>query len=259
MELNKENYDKLKAQKLKRSDIAEKFGITDNNLKYLIAKNGWGKKSPTIKHPRIFKEITKESAYWIGFIAADGCVDDKGRVRIGLQKSDINHLRKFAKFIGSDHKISEDKEKRCDIEFTCREMVADLAQYGIVPRKSVTYHPGDLKIYEKYLREFFRGWFDGDGTICESFSNKNSITATLYTGIACSKPSYSWICDHIFNRLGISWKVHEKINHMTVTLNTNKSKILLDWMYSDSEQEFRLDRKYDLYVKTVVNDDRLTR
>lgn len=250
MEINLENYTRLKEQKLKRADIAKVFDMPEWQLKKLIAKNGWGKKLPTIINTRVFDVVNKESAYWIGFLAADGCVDDKGRVRVGLQRSDIGHLQKLAKFVGSSHTIQE-RDNRCDLEFTCRNMANDLSKYGIVPRKSVEYYPGPVDIYGEFLPEFFRGWFDGDGTICESFSNKNSKLATLYTGIACSKPAYPWIVENIFNILDITHKIHERDNHMTITLNTNKSIKLLNWMYADSEEATRLDRKYDLYVKTV--------
>ena len=258
MEINLENYTKLKEQRLKRAEIAETFGIPEWKLKKLIANNGWGKKAPTLSNKRAFSEVTRESAYWIGFLAADGCVDEKGRVRVGLQRSDVSHLYKLAKFVGSTHKVQE-RDNRCDLEFSCAEMVADLSKYGIVPRKSIEFHPGPVKLYSEFLPEFFRGWFDGDGTICESFSNKASKLATLYTGIACSKPAYPWIVENIFVPLDISHKIHERDNHMTVTLNTNKSIKLLNWMYSTSTTDTRLDRKYDLYIKTVVNNDRETR
>ena len=41
-----------------------------------------------------FKEInTEEKAYWLGFIAADGCVSAKmNSIRVDLKSADVGHL-----------------------------------------------------------------------------------------------------------------------------------------------------------------------
>lgn len=47
-----------------------------------------------------FSTITAESAYWLGFMYADGYVGStRNTVGISLMKSDFNHLQKFSKFI----------------------------------------------------------------------------------------------------------------------------------------------------------------
>lgn len=125
------------------------FGIPDWKLKKWIATNSLGTKPPTVSKPSAFKEITPESSYWAGFIAADGCVDEKGRVRFYLQLSDHTHLQKFAEFVGSSHKINIDqKRNRCSLEFVCSQIVTDLLKWNIVPRKSLEYCP--LKTYRVF-------------------------------------------------------------------------------------------------------------
>ena len=57
----------------------------------------------------------------------------------------------------------------------------------------------------------------------------------------------------------ITLKQHERANHVTITMNTNKSISFLSYLYKDSTENVRLDRKYEAYVKTVVNNDRKTR
>ena len=51
-----------------------------------------------------FDTITEESAYWLGFISADGCLRGN-TLSIGLQESDYNHLVKFKEFIKTENKI----------------------------------------------------------------------------------------------------------------------------------------------------------
>ena len=52
----------------------------------------------------IFDDIdSSEKAYWLGFIIADGYLnDDKNMLRIKLGDKDKNHLIKFIKFLGGD-------------------------------------------------------------------------------------------------------------------------------------------------------------
>lgn len=261
MEITKENYDKLKSQKLKRAEIAQQFNIPDWKLKKIIAKEKWGAKQIRYTYNNCFNTINKDSAYWLGFLMADGCVMDDNRIRLYLQKSDINHLQKFKDFVQCEHKISySDKyPNRVSLEFTSLEMINILKQYNIVPRKTLTQVPPNPEIFNKYFADYLRGFFDGDGTICESFSNVNSSTATLYTGFAVAKQSYNWLDNILTNIVKVSYKTFEKENMYSITLNTNKSIQLLQYIYSESEYNNRLDRKFELYNNIVVMGNRLTR
>lgn len=52
---------------------------------------------------------TEEKAYWLGFIAADGCIrknkSGSYELSIHLAEKDIEHLAAFKSAIQSDHKI----------------------------------------------------------------------------------------------------------------------------------------------------------
>lgn len=261
MEINKDNYDKLKKDKLTRAKIAEVFGIPEWKLKKLIAKEGWGRKVPKYVYNGCFSSLTEESAYWLGFLYADGCVDTRGRVRLMLQEGDVRHLEKFAAFTNStEFTIQEcNGYKRRAIEFTSREMCKDLEKYSIVPNKTLSTVIPDISVFGKYLRDFLRGLFDGDGTISESFSNVNSRTATLYTGFPISKPNMIWLDKVLSEVVNVTYKSYEKANIFTITLNTNKSVDLLHYMYANTAESCRLDRKYALYEDIVINGNRKTR
>lgn len=261
MELTHENYLELKKQKLTRAQIAEKFCIPDWKLKKHIQSQGWGRKVPKYQYNFIFDNLDESSAYWAGFLYADGCVDSKNRVRLMLQLSDIEHIRKFQQFCGAEDftiVVSKDRN-RASLEFTSTEMCQALAKYNIVPNKTLSQEPPSIDLLGKYLPDFLRGLFDGDGTICETFSNKNSKTATLYTGFAINHKGMSWI-DHVLNKIvGVSYKRHERENHNNITLNTLKSIKLLGYLYKNSAFGTRLDRKYMLYNDIVLLGNRKTR
>lgn len=261
LEVTKENYDLLKAQKLTRAKIAERFGIPEWKLKKTIAANGWGRKVPTYQYNGCFSTVNKESAYWAGFLFADGCVDTKHRLRLMLQASDINHIKKFRDFVGAGaYQIQEcSGYSRKALEFTSQALCIDLKKFGIVPNKTKLGVVPSIDFLGEFLPDFLRGLFDGDGTICESFSNKNSITATLYTGFAISKLNMDWLSEVLLTKVGVQYKSYEKNSIFTITLNTNKSKCLLHYMYDDCAENIRLDRKYEMFVDIVLLGNRKTR
>lgn len=261
MEITFENYTKLKSQNLKRAEIAELFKIPDWKLKKLISVNKWGKQPSRIENETAFDEYSEEACYWAGFLAADGNVDQKGRVRIMLKYDDYSHLEKFKEFLQSTHTISSNTTKynRCSFEFTSR-YICDILDinFNIVPNKTAIYTLPSIP--NKYFRHYVRGYFDGDGSICESFSNINSSTATLYTTFASGSKDFSVeLFDKLNTILLINGHLQEfkDSNKYQIKYTTNNSRALLSWMYKDAE--VYLDRKYILYSRIVVGNNRLMR
>jgi hypothetical protein len=262
VELNFENYSALKQQKLSRADIADIFNIPEWKLKRHISANNWASKAPILLNIKAFDEYTEESCYWAGFLAADGNVDSKGRIRLMLKYDDLLHLEKFKSYLKSTHTISSNTTKynRCSFEFTNKDMceVLDI-NFNIVPNKTETIEFPKC-IPENMLRHFIRGYFDGDGSICESFSNINSITATLYTTF-CSG-SYTFI-KYLYDILAQTINVGGHLQNFNtgkkwqIKYNTLDSIKLLNFIYKDSK--VYLDRKYNLFHKTVVENNRLKR
>ena len=107
--------------------------------------------------------------------------------------------------------------------------------------KTLISTPPDIEILGEYLRDFLRGLFDGDGTICESFSNRNSKLATLYMGFAIAKQSMPWLHTVLTDIVGVTYKSFERENIYTITLNTNKSIQLLNFMYEDTTDRVAVD------------------
>jgi hypothetical protein len=259
MEINYTNYLEIKQTGISRAAMAEHFGIPEWKLKKLIAANSWGTKRPVIENENGFDEYTEESCYWAGFLAADGCVDNKNRIRVMLKYDDVNHLEKLKTFLQSTHTISinTDKYNRCSFEVTSTHMRDALEfNFNIVPNKT-----DKLKfpshIPKNWLIHYLRGYFDGDGSICESFSNKNSITASLYATFASgckefSETLFNYLCTEI--NLGGHLQEFKDSVKWQLKYNTNDAIILLHYMYKDSN--VYLDRKYALYQRIVVDNIR---
>ena len=113
----------------------------------------------------VFDEINEESAYWIGFLTADGNVSDNDYIAICLQIQDIDHLKKFKKFLKTNAKITVNMNRKfpcCSISIHSKKIADRLSDFGIVPRKThISYCPEELK----NDRDYWRGLIDGDGCI----------------------------------------------------------------------------------------------
>lgn len=114
-----------------------------------------------------FTTMSPEVAYWIGFLLADGNVHhDKrtgraGRISLALSPIDEAHVLRFGTFINYVGAI-ERRPTYTRIAFTSRRIAADLASYGVVPKKSLIASV-DPRLAED--RDFWRGMVDGDGSV----------------------------------------------------------------------------------------------
>lgn len=109
---------------------------------------------------RIFKNCdTPEKAYWLGYLMADGHID-KNR-SVSLVSKDKELMEKWNKFLKVDYPMMLERGKYYRLRAHSTKMVADLAQYGIVPHK--TGNECIKNIPPRFYGQFIRGYFDGDG------------------------------------------------------------------------------------------------
>jgi hypothetical protein len=256
MEITKDEYFKFKAEKLKRSEIAAKFEIPEWKLKKIIAKEGWGTTRPKIQNLEAFMLENEADYYWAGFIAADGNISDNNDLYVCLHHDDKNHLCKLLDFLKSNHAISENTEKynRAQIGLRLSEKTIDTlkTKFNVVPRKSLVYELPNISSSNNF-KHFIRGYFDGDGCICESFSNKNSITSSLYATITGSNSFIS----SLSVELPYKGSIQVKTSVSTIKYNTNSAKQFLSFIYQDAT--IYLDRKMQLYRRIVENNERTVR
>ncbi len=126
-----------------------------------------------------FKNInTKEKAYWLGFIFADGSIGYKRggtgnksinlRFRFGLNANDIdsiNIVSCFAKTLGIDPRyVSIKSNGLYGFEITSDILVNHLIEHGLLIGKKKTYNI-ELPILNsrELFLVFLLGFFDGDG------------------------------------------------------------------------------------------------
>lgn len=217
-----------------------------------------------------FKTIDDEhKAYWLGFIAADGCVleptyqvskrtgkiirKEQGALQIGLQEKDKAHLEKFQKDIKDTHKINFSKKRKAyDIKILSNIICMDLQQYNIVPRKSLVLEFPD-NIREDLLRHFIRGYFDGDGSIAFCKNKKGVISiGSIQVSIIGTVMFLNTLNNILEDELQFKEKVvdlgnrHKPVTKTIFFSSIAHTKKFLDFIYKDST--IYLDRKYERYL-----------
>ncbi|MFQ5956403.1 MAG: helix-turn-helix domain-containing protein [Candidatus Brocadiales bacterium] len=125
----------------------------------------------TYTHDATFFDLidTEEKAYWLGFIMADGNVFHKDGTdyytfNVGVKESDRDHLKKLKASLNSSHPIVLDKRTLFRFKINNKTLCKALIRQGVVPRKS-SKELTPPQMPKELLRHFWRGYFDGDGSL----------------------------------------------------------------------------------------------
>lgn len=150
---------------------ADHFHIGRSNLTKLFNDNNYkinkSTKNTYNLNASFFEKIDSASkAYWLGFIYADGYISDINRLRIELKIEDKDHLSKFLKTLNSNYTVKNRKDKpTCYISISNLKLCNDLRKYGLHQNKSTDLKFPDQLLKSKYVIDFIRGYFDGDGSL----------------------------------------------------------------------------------------------
>jgi predicted HTH domain antitoxin len=102
------------------ADIAKLYGVSQSSIRIVLHKNNINRRSSGgIPGKKIYRKYTANynyfdeidteyKAYWLGFIAADGCIAPNHgsyHTTISLNQKDKNHIEKYLNCIDSNHKI----------------------------------------------------------------------------------------------------------------------------------------------------------
>lgn len=143
-------------------------------------------KTNYIINKRFFKEWSKEMAYVLGFIYADGCLSppwsgNSTIARFSISQKEPEILAKIKKLIGCDKKLYKrnnwPKGLLYTLDIANEIMYEDLLTLGLSPAKSnIIQYPN---VPKEYSNHFIRGVFDGDGSVHE---NKNKLVVSFVSG-----------------------------------------------------------------------------
>ncbi|TCI26640.1 hypothetical protein EVJ32_04515 [Exiguobacterium sp. SH5S4] len=251
-----ENAKNMSAQEigdvLNRSKISvrhkiKSLGITDTKYSRMTVRYHYDKD--------FFKVIdSEEKSYWLGFIAADGCIIDKTgakALKITLKGEDKGHLEKFKNAIKANvpvrEKIAKSNGKEypsCEIIIHSTELCNDIISYGIGHNK--TYAMSLTGINPAMMKHFVRGFVDGDGSLYMSFGRdkrgyeryRYAVEIVGYKDVVLNELKV------YFDSLGIKSSIYAKRKNNDKLMITRREDIVrfLNAHYFNSK--IHLDRKF---------------
>ena len=237
------------------SALGREFGVSYSTIRNLLKRKGIKTEGNKHNFPRdefYFSNIdSKEKAYWLGFLYADGCVHSNSN-EISITLKDRDHLEKFRKAIKSNNKIGESIDRRFSsmpkiyhFSIKDKQLKSDLIKWGCVPNKSLslTKIPN---IPRDFVSHFIRGYFDGDGSLHWLNGTKNFRISFVGTA--------PFLKD-IQKELGLSLSLGQQKGNQSKYFQVAGRKqvpMILDYIYKDSDENIRLTRKYKNYLDCLT-------
>jgi hypothetical protein len=203
-----------------------------------------------------FATVNEESAYWAGFLAADGCLSPARRtVQVYLGTRDRGHLEKLAAALGYTGPIVDSKavnrfapDGAALSRITlchAQEMIDDLGRnFRVTPRKTYSLEPPELPL--NFARHFLRGLVDGDGSVHRDARNRFwfSLRGTIPI-LEWAKRLVDEVCPH-----PRASKVTCYNGHPQYSVSASRAETLYIWLYSDAHTS--LDRKCVFLTEFLV-------
>jgi intein/homing endonuclease len=173
MEIIKELYKKEHLENgLSYLQIQEKYKIPRGTWAYYCKKYNLNYDGRTYRCiDNYFESWTEINAYILGFLYADGCITNDGRVSILLSEKDIellelirNEICPTAKIIYSNYQNIK-RSPQIKLRFSSKSIYKKLIELGFTLNKTETDCNILQLIPELYKSSFIRGYLDGDGNI----------------------------------------------------------------------------------------------
>lgn len=247
--IKQKNWSKDEIKELKKeypnrkvSEIAKKTDRTENAIRKILSENNIKKEIRWHKYKinaNFFKKWTRESSYLLGFIAADGCINEReNHYSIEISSKDKSILNKIRKMLDYTKKVEKEREN-FRLRVDNKVIYHDLIEKGIRPRKSKDIK--FLKVPGKHLNHFIRGFFDGDGSIYKLNDGRIVVKFT------CWSPQF---LEELQKKLSNECIVkHKKTNDNSIVYYPKESFEIIKFLYKKSNKDIRLERKYTRAIK----------
>lgn len=185
-----------------------------------------------------FQEVlTEKQAYWLGFIAADGCVyKDRNVLSIKIANKDVRHLRQFKKDIESCSSVFT-YQKYSQIRISSAKLKDDLMKLNIFPMKTINFSWANLikHVPLNLHRHIFRGFFDGDGCWYIAKEKRKGLNRYLTFCITGYSRSALEQMSHFLKKEQIDISIYPVGNNWRMqTKKKENCRKLFHLMYSDA-------------------------
>ena len=223
---------KLYNSGLGMSAIAKQLNISSTKVWNILKYNNIEirRKHSKINETYFDNPNTEKSAYWAGFIAADGYVyRPNNYVRLEINIKDKQHLEALGKDV--DKNVTEyKKHNSCKLTISSKHVVNTLKQYNITQNKSLTLQ-FPTNINANNIHHFIRGYFDGDGSFYKIYDivGNQHFLQTLVNNLPFK-------CEYSLYK-------PKNENSYVLRIRTKSLKQFFDFMYKDAT--IYLERKYE--------------
>ena len=225
-------------------EIAKKLGRTKGSVMRKVKSLGLTKRRE-LKLPQ-----TRAGFYFLGLLSSDGYVSSSTyEVRIALKQDDKEILYKLKDCLnfGNIYEYHYDgRTSTAMLSIVNKYFHNSILKLGIHPNKSRTLKfPG---IPEKYIQDYIRGVFDGDGSFYYHSRNK-AYHSSICSG---SKPFMDELHSIIKKKANLNGGCYyENRGYYYFRMSKRDTIKFGDWLYSSSP--IHLERKYNIYFQNISN------
>lgn len=240
------------------SIIAKKYNCSKSTiskiyLKYVDKKDIGNK---IYEYEKYFNTIDNpDKAYWLGFLAADGCVYKRKNgnmiLSISVQSADKCLLENFYHCINKTKFANYNympKTNSYNIQIGSKNICNDLIKYNVCPKKTWIYKPYPLD--DRLFFSYLRGYFDGDGSI--TIRNNNILPSNFRISICGNLETMMYFKNFLLKYNITSSLIEDKRTdkytnkfYSIVINNTPSMYLFLKYIYKDSNRYTVLNRKKD--------------
>lgn len=217
-----------------------------------------------------FKTITHDSAYVLGWIASDGCVqyipNKSYKIRLELKDKDV--LEDIKRLIDTDTEIyttsrhtgrigltgkSDVLSELYLLQISSKKMVKNLLDLGIHPNKTKR-NKVPKEITDEFMKDFILGYFDSDGSIYVEERGKYKRLKTYIC--SCTREILEQFGAFLKSEIGIIPKIYQENPKGYAPLyklmySSKESYALCRYLYKDAKTFLK--RKHDVYINSVEN------
>lgn len=240
------------------------FAFSSGYAGFVIIRDPRGGHNRHKINENFFKAWSPEMSYLLGYIFADGAVEDvrnsSRTCYLAITSADKEILVKIKGALNSSHPLYTRKPRymlspRTGKQYLTRATYVlrignipiynDLLSLGLKPRKSLDiYFP---KIPTLYFAHFLRGYFDGDGCLTKTYKGISQVVFT-----SGSRHFLEGLSESLAEKIGIKQKnLNSSDRAYQIRYKKHETLKILNYMYSEIKNGLYLERKYQKYLSLL--------
>lgn len=211
---------------------------------------------PKKYNQKFFEQWTSSMAYILGFLFADGNIvkNKRGGCYIAFHTADKKLLLSMRSEMVSHHKVSKRSVRSGNVyrlQIGSKKFFSDLYALGLSPGKARRMNFPNIP--NEFLRDFIRGYFDGDGNVWKGQVHRERQNKAFALQASFTSASHEFL-SFLLKRLrgvgiqgGSLFRIKMK-NASRLTLATQDALKLAEFMYN-ADCKLYLPRKREVFVE----------